>query len=143
MTHSEHDQPTISPPADDEPSLAVVADTENNNTVAEGWLEAPATPEIEQSADDAPEKSKQMVMPNADDVRLQELNLAIELHPDAAVNYLLRGEWFLAKNQQYLAKDDFAAALDLAETQLETSVWGFTDQWVRDRALAYLEDIEL
>lgn len=90
--------------------------------------------------DEAPKKHD--FVPDSEAVRLQELNLAIELHPDAAVNYLLRGEWFLEKRQFYIARDDFRQAAQLAETQRDTRLWGVVEQWVLDRALVYLDEVE-
>jgi len=73
--------------------------------------------------------------------RLQELNLAIEWHPDAAVNYLIRGELFLEQKQYILAQDDFETALDLAEAQLQGARWAVAAQGIRDRALHQLDQV--
>jgi hypothetical protein len=74
--------------------------------------------------------------------RLRELNVAIEVYPDAAVNYVLRGEYFLETRQLHLAEADFETALSLAEKQVETDSWGIVNQYVVDRALMGLNSIE-
>jgi hypothetical protein len=149
MTHPEHTYPAVPPARDDvqpeenpvesdavnpaAPDIAAVrVEVGDNNWDADEMLPAA----------DAPESAQPAFVPDPEQIRLQELNLAIELHPDSAVNYLLRGEWFLAKNQHYLAQADFHKAAQLAEMQLETSAWGFTEQWTRDKALTYLRDLE-
>lgn len=116
----------------------VAVDGETVVTVDEEIAAEVVFPASMPADDETPTKSD--FVPDPDDIRLHALNLAIELHPEAGVNYLLRGEWFLAKKQAIIARADFQTAVQLAEAQLETSQWGFSEQWVRDRALAYLAD---
>ncbi len=67
-------------------------------------------------------------------LRLQALTRAIEIHPDAAVNYLLRGELHLELEQWDLAHEDLLNALELAQIQWSEDRWGMTAQAVMDRA---------
>lgn len=68
------------------------------------------------------------------EARLRSLNQTIELYPDAASNYVLRGELFLNVGEYAMAEADFRMALTLAETQFEISDWGLVEQATRDRA---------
>jgi len=77
--------------------------------------------------------------------RLLALNLAVERAPDAPVNYLLRGEYWLEHQRPSLAREDLEQALMLAQTQLDTLDWGYIYQSYIDRAsqlLAYIETIK-
>ncbi|MFZ4826035.1 MAG: hypothetical protein ACOYLB_01635 [Phototrophicaceae bacterium] len=67
--------------------------------------------------------------------RLQTLSDAIRLHPNAAVNYLLRGEFYLRNGQLDQAIEDFLNAIDKAEAEAPQQRWGLQAQAVRDRAL--------
>jgi tetratricopeptide (TPR) repeat protein len=67
--------------------------------------------------------------------QLRELVNAIERHPDAAVNYVLRGELYLKARQWDEAREDFRMALSLARSQYESSAWGVLAQGVQDRAI--------
>lgn len=67
--------------------------------------------------------------------RLRELSNAIRLHPNAAVNYLLRGESYLRSGQLDQAIEDFLNAIDKAEAEAPQQRWGLQAQAVRDRAL--------
>jgi tetratricopeptide (TPR) repeat protein len=78
--------------------------------------------------------------------RLSDLNLAILDRPDAAVNYMLRGEIRLEQKQYELAREDFSQAIELAEAQFADEKWGIAAQSIMDRAreglrhtLRYLE----
>ncbi len=73
--------------------------------------------------------------------RLAELNRTISTYPDAAVNYVLRGEIYAGMGEYGLAQADFEQGLMLAEAQFETSDWGFMAQTVRDRALVGLDRV--
>lgn len=73
--------------------------------------------------------------------RLAELNRAIITYPDAAVNYVLRGEVYAEMREYGLAQADFEQGLMLAEAQFEISDWGFMAQTVRDRALVGLDKV--
>ena len=66
--------------------------------------------------------------------RLNDLNLAIANNPEAAANFMLRGEIRLAQKHYELARDDFLEAIRLAEAQFESDSWGLAAQSVMDRA---------
>jgi len=70
--------------------------------------------------------------------RLLELERAIHQHPDAATNYILRGELYLKTGDYEAAYADFEQALDLAAVQVETADWGVVAQAMQDRALVGL-----
>ncbi|GEM_PF-1421731 len=75
--------------------------------------------------------------------RLYSLTHAITIAPEAMVNYVLRGELYLARKQYALAADDFEKALTLAEIELTTDddkSLGVVAQGVQDRALVGYED---
>lgn len=73
--------------------------------------------------------------------QLTDLNRAIAEAPNAASNYLLRGE-LLAKLGRYaLAQGDFVRARELAHADAAESRWGLVGQVVQDRAVAGLADI--
>jgi hypothetical protein len=67
-------------------------------------------------------------------IRLHLLNRAIEGSPDAAVNFVLRGEYWLEQEDAQQAIADFQTAIELAETELETSDWGYIQQTLFDRS---------
>lgn len=71
--------------------------------------------------------------------RLVELDYAIERHPEAPSNYVVRGEHHLAAHFYDQAVSDFQQALELASQQLEVENWGLITQTMRDRALNGLE----
>ncbi|MCQ3931101.1 MAG: hypothetical protein DPW16_11640 [Chloroflexi bacterium] len=73
-------------------------------------------------------------MANTVDMRLRLLNRAIEQHPDAAVNYVLRGEYWLATDDRAAAQADFEQAILLGMVELEASDWGYLQQALIDRA---------
>ena len=73
--------------------------------------------------------------------RLLDLTVAIERYPEAAVNYLLRGEMHLELRQWVLAEEDLSEALRLAENQYEQDRWGLSAQAIADRARRGLEEI--
>lgn len=70
--------------------------------------------------------------------RLRRLNEAIAAEPEAAANYVLRGELRLKLRENADAADDFHTALVLAEKSFAESDWGLVPQAVADRALAGL-----
>lgn len=72
------------------------------------------------------------------DDQLYALNAAIRTYPDAAVNYLLRGELYLQTRQRILARADFEQALRFALSDLENERWGLAAQSVADRARQHL-----
>lgn len=73
---------------------------------------------------------------NMDDAarQLYLLDLAIETYPDAPVNTLMRGEYWIEQGQYPLAERDLQAALELAEEALVTSDWAYLYQSYVDRA---------
>lgn len=74
--------------------------------------------------------------------RLLELDQALASYPDAAVNYVLRGEIYLELGQYALAAQDFQQGLTLATIELESNRWGLVAQTVQDRAQAGLAQLE-
>lgn len=115
-----------------------------------------AVPEeiLEEPIADEPEKRKQhpatfwdrlrqMLFGGANRAeRLQQLSDAIADVPDAAVNYLLRGELYVEMNKTTLAIADFEQAAALAQEEYETERWGIAAQAIQDRALSNLERLE-
>lgn len=73
--------------------------------------------------------------------RMYVLNNAIETYPDAAVNYLLRGELYLDIGRHNQAKDDFEKALELATDQYDNERWGLASQAIQDRARRGLQKL--
>jgi len=71
--------------------------------------------------------------------RLTQLTRAIEDAPEAAVNYVLRGELYMDMREYALAHVDFQRAYEVAEAHFEIADWGFMEQVMRDRALAGLD----
>lgn len=74
-------------------------------------------------------------------MRLQALTRSIEIHPDAAINYLLRGELHLELHQWDLAHEDLLNALELAQMQWSEDRWGIAAQLVMDRAEWLLDTV--
>lgn len=70
--------------------------------------------------------------------RLEQLTRAINDSPDAAVNYVLRGEVYMDMGEYALAHADFQRGYEIAEAHFEIADWGLLDQALRDRALAGL-----
>lgn len=70
---------------------------------------------------------------------LFELDDAITQHPQAPINYLLRGEYYLQIGYNQLAEQDLQQAVMLAEAELAKRDWGLVAQVVRDRARQRLE----
>ncbi len=83
-----------------------------------------------------------LAAPDGDRLRLpphvRDFTRAIEAWPDVPVNYLLRGEEWLAVGRFGDARADFEAARALAEQAALTSAWGFVFQAYVDRADAGL-----
>lgn len=105
-------------------------------------------PEAERSlsADDAAlftaaapdEQQKQGEYVSRAEMRLMALNEAIASYPDAAANYVLRGELLLKLGEAALAAADFRYALALTAAQVQTADWGLVAQTLHDRALVGL-----
>ncbi|MCI0711980.1 MAG: hypothetical protein L0154_17635 [Chloroflexi bacterium] len=68
------------------------------------------------------------------DHRLRQINDAIKRQPNRALNYVLRGEYWLKQREPYLAVDDFEMALEVAMHELAASDWDYREQTVIDRA---------
>ena len=75
-------------------------------------------------------------------MRLDALDYAIQQEPDAPVNYLLRGEIWLAAGEYESAWDDLTTARDLAKKALASSDWGYIYQSYIDRAERWLHQLE-
>ena len=67
-------------------------------------------------------------------IRLHLLNRAIEGSPDGAINFVLRGEYWLEQEDAAQSIADFLTAIELAKTELETSDWGYVQQALIDRS---------
>lgn len=65
--------------------------------------------------------------------RLRELNWTIETYPDAASNYVLRGELYARMHRDAAARADFEHALALIRE--DDSRWGIIAQALQDRAV--------
>ncbi len=74
--------------------------------------------------------------------RLEDLNQMVECQPQAAVNYLFRGELYLKNANYENAAADFRRASDLAAEEFDRADWGLVAQTLRDRALAGLQQAE-
>jgi len=68
------------------------------------------------------------------------LSETITLHPDAPVNYLLRGEAWLGVGDVRRAAVDFVTARDLAAQRFAHSAWGYLAHAYFDRAQAGLAE---
>ncbi|MDZ4764552.1 MAG: hypothetical protein SGI73_08365 [Chloroflexota bacterium] len=73
-------------------------------------------------------------MRGGDSKRLGALTEQIAVFPNAAVNYVLRGELYAKHGEYALAAADFGKGLALASAQLLRANWGFVEQAVQDRA---------
>lgn len=72
---------------------------------------------------------------------LRALNLAIEIYPNAAANYLARGDYFRYERAFELAAEDYLRALMLVNQEIAQSRWGFAPQAVRDSILLRLQEM--
>lgn len=116
--------PDVTPEPSDEPVALPEAALDGVETVA-------AANTLEPSIS---EKAKRTRQPDGDETRIEVLSLAIERYPDAAVNYVLRGEAWLALGDDAKALDDFRAALALADDAASSARWGYVEQALADRA---------
>lgn len=73
-------------------------------------------------------------MTQHDQWRLSDLDSAVERKPQAPVNYLLRGEFWLEVGDHHKAQEDLSRARELAALCLEKSDWGYIYQSYIDRA---------
>ena len=76
------------------------------------------------------------------DARLDALDYAIQKEPDAPVNYLLRGEYWLEAGEYEHARDDLEMARHLAQEALANSDWGYIYQSYIDRAERWLHQLD-
>jgi len=67
-------------------------------------------------------------------IRIEALTTAIELHPDAPVNYVFRGEALLDEGYYAEAAADFERALALGDSLAESANWGYIYRGLADRA---------
>jgi hypothetical protein len=74
---------------------------------------------------------------------LRALNLAIEIYPNAAANYLVRGDYFRQRRELILAAADYQQALELVNEELAESQWGFVAQALHDSVLLRLQEMGL
>lgn len=74
--------------------------------------------------------------------RWSDLSRMIAEQPEAASNYVLRGELLLEAGDYGAAVEDFRRGLELAAQQVESANWGLVAQALQDRALAGLERAE-
>lgn len=68
-----------------------------------------------------------------------ELDRAIERYPEAASNFVLRGELRLKRGDAGLAREDFERAFEIAAQNVSDHQFGFVAQMTQDRALDGLE----
>jgi tetratricopeptide (TPR) repeat protein len=66
--------------------------------------------------------------------RLGALTEQIAVYPNAAANYVLRGELYARAGEYALAEADFVKALALTAAQLPRTDWGLVEQAIQDRA---------
>lgn len=76
------------------------------------------------------------------DQRLYDLAHAIATYPDAAVNYVTRGELYLHLDEPALAAADLRQGLALAQAEIDARAWGIVAQAMQERALKGLEQAE-
>jgi hypothetical protein len=76
------------------------------------------------------------------DQRLHDLAHAIATYPDAAVNYVTRGELYLHLGEPALAAADLRQGLALAQAEMDARAWGIVAQAMQERALKGLEQAE-
>jgi tetratricopeptide (TPR) repeat protein len=110
-----------------------LANPEGDMPLYEESLEAAQTqyspePELEELPDDS------AIIPAAVPSRIEALTAAIELHPDAPVNYVFRGEALLENNYYAEAAADFERGLELADSLAESANWGYIYRALADRA---------
>ncbi|PJF45205.1 MAG: hypothetical protein CUN55_00110 [Phototrophicales bacterium] len=66
--------------------------------------------------------------------RKELLDRAIDSNPNAAINYVLRGELWLLNEEYHAAIADFEKAIMLAEQEVELCDWVYLPQAILDRA---------
>ncbi len=75
-----------------------------------------------------------------DEATLNDINAAIASYPEAASNYVFRGELLLKMGELAAAEADFQRGLELAAQQVEAHRWGIVAQAVQDRAYVGLKE---
>ena len=86
---------------------------------------------VEPELEDLPD-NKEPVAPVPS--RVEALTAAIELHPEAPVNYVFRGEALLENSYYAEAAADFEKGLELADSLAESANWGYIYRALADRA---------
>lgn len=125
------------PFSDEEDGLLIEASAPE--TAADGVDITPAPDEAESREKGSFLSWLRGLLVGADLRRLDELDEAIRLNPDIAVNYILRAELYMNWGEYTLAAVDFETGLKLAASQFETESWGFLSQTLRDQAEHGLE----
>lgn len=74
--------------------------------------------------------------------RLREIDGAIARHPEAAINYVTRGELLLKANLPEAALADFQQGYLLAHEEFQDADWGVVAQVTQDRALRGIQQAE-
>lgn len=74
--------------------------------------------------------------------RISELTAQIEHYPHTPVNFIIRGEVYLAHGQAEAAIVDFQRALDLAESRVDRLPWGYVNAGLIDRAREGLNEAQ-
>jgi hypothetical protein len=74
--------------------------------------------------------------------RLREVDGAIARHPEAALNYVTRGELLLRAGLPEAALADFQQGYLLANEELQDANWGVVAQVTQDRALRGIQQAE-
>ena len=74
--------------------------------------------------------------------RIQNLTAQIDRYPHTPVNFVVRGEVYLANGQAEAAKGDFQRALDLAEGRVDELPWGYVNAGLIDRAREGLNEAQ-
>jgi tetratricopeptide (TPR) repeat protein len=129
---------------EDEPPLLhydeVVRSNQRMNAVSDGISSFLGKPRPSEEEPSVWKRLRRWLMPTQEErmveaeERLLALNEAIEDAPDAAVNYLARGELLLEIGRVGEAIDDFERVETLAAKDFEDRRWGVVAQALRDRA---------
>ena len=112
--------------------------SDHDAPVSETPSEAPITSDDFVSVDSSLTSDPNTAKPKSSETEilsqeLRALNLAIEIYPQAAANYAARGDHFRRQGERVLAVADYRQALELAQSEILQSQWGFVAQALRDR----------
>ncbi|MBE2184793.1 MAG: hypothetical protein IAE89_15290 [Anaerolineae bacterium] len=113
-------------------TLAREVEAEADEAPAERWDEPANTSAAEVAA--APRHVSR------DEAALNDINAAIASYPEAASNYVFRGELLLKIGEFAAAEADFQRGLELAAQQVKAHRWGIVAQAVQDRAYVGLKE---